>query len=419
MQGIDLIPLMAGVKHEVGAGDSRHLAEIGKVFAEAHGLFQLNNGVFTKLLGDGGPGNIHQFPIIDGSRIAIVVINIKGAAGDAFHALGNGKHLLADGLPHILVIGPGNTAELALAGDHIGGHTGIDAANGHDRSLYGVHPAGNDLLHGHHHLAGGQNRVGGFMRLGAMAANAVNGNVIKVNGSGHGTFSHANLADPALIGQDMDGIGRIHMGIFHDALLHQFLGTAGQSVFTVLEDQLHSAAEFVPQGAQQSGSTQQHGSVHIMAAGMHHVGHLAGKGQAGLLLHGQSVYIRPQGHAAARTLFAMDQRHDSGGYRGLDLIYAVFCQLFPDEGGGHELVAPDLRMPMDLPPNVHDLIIAGLGSFLDNAHIIASYYWLPKPQEKAVRDSVFQFASSQQIVEMPLIIISQLKKFARKNVKKI
>ena len=132
-----------------------------------------------------------------------------------------------------------------------------------------------------------------------------------------------------------------------------------------------------------------------MAAGMHHVGHLAGKGQPGLLLHRQSVNIRPQGHAAARPIHAMNQRHDSSRHRRLDLIYAVFCQLFPDEGGSHELVAPDLRMPMDLPPNAHDLIIAGLGSFLDNAHIFASYHWLPRPQEKAVQDSVFQFASSQ------------------------
>ena len=83
-----------------------------------------------------------------------------------------------------------------------------------------------------------------------MAANAVDCHIIQVNRGGHRAFPHADLADPTLVGQDMDGIGRVHMGIFHDALFNQFLGAAGQSVFTVLKDQLHSAAEFIPQGAQ-------------------------------------------------------------------------------------------------------------------------------------------------------------------------
>ena len=128
---------------------------------------------------------------------------------------------------------------------------------------------------------------------------------------------------------------------------------------------------------QNAGGGEHGGGVAVMAAGMHHIGHFAGKGQPRLFLHGQGVNIRPQGHAAARALLAMDQRHDSGGHRGLNLIHTVFRQLFPDEGGGHKLITPDLGMPMNLPAKAHNFIIAGLGSIFDHAHIVASYYHVP------------------------------------------
>ena len=74
--------------------------------------------------------------------------------------------------------------------------------------------------------------------------------------------------------QTQNGVDR---RILHAARVDHML-CAAVLFFTGLEEELHSTAEAVLQLIQYHGAAQQHGGMHIVTAGVHHAGGLAGIG---------------------------------------------------------------------------------------------------------------------------------------------
>ena len=88
-----------------------------------------------------------------------------------------------------------------------------------------------------------------------------------------------------------------------------------------------------------------------MAAGVHLPRLAGGKGQAGLLLEGQRVDIRPQGDGLAR-LAALDLRNQSGRLEPA-IGNAQFVHFFGDLLCGAELLEARLRMLVKIPAKCH------------------------------------------------------------------
>ena len=130
----------------------------------------------------------------------------------------------------------------------------------------------------------------------------------------------------------------VHMGIFHHAGGYQLPRAAGHQILAGLENKLYRSGELVPHVAQRSGNAQQHGGVQVMAAGVHHALVPTGKGQTRVLIDRQGVDIGPQAHAFAGTLLAVEQAHNGGGQRGLDLVHPHFLQLGADQCAGTHLL---------------------------------------------------------------------------------
>ena len=102
--------------------------------------------------------------------------------------------------------------------------------------------------------------------------------------------------------------GGVHIGIFEHTGVNHVLGAA-ENLLGGLEHELDGALNLVLMGLEQPGGAQQHGGVHIVAAGVHPaVG--AGKRLAGGLLNGQGVHIGAEQNGLAGVL-AAQQHHKS------------------------------------------------------------------------------------------------------------
>ena len=136
--------------------------------------------------------------------------------------------------------------------------------------------------------------VAGGLRLGAVAAGAVDGQV-EVGESGHERSALGREAT-ALIGLDVDSIGGDdgHSGGVEETLGDHRLGTA-LDLLGGLEHEDDRAGDRLPVRGEQPGGADESGRVHIVPAGVH-VPVRRGEVEPRLLLHRQRIHVSAQQH---------------------------------------------------------------------------------------------------------------------------
>ena len=195
-------------------------------------------------------------------------------------------------------------------------------------------------------------------------------NVKPVGGSIETAGAVVQLA--RIAGANMDAEYGAGGGIIERALGDHALGPAGlanrQAFFGGLKDQDHGARDLVAHAGKDGGSTQQHGDMGVMAAGMHDMHRralifahgLGGEGKAGLFLNRQGIHISAQGDHAAGL--ATLQHGNNAGHRhlGADLKPQTF-QLSGDQGSRANLAIAQFGVFMKIAPPDHDLGLDRLG----------------------------------------------------------
>ena len=143
--------------------------------------------------------------------------------------------------------------------------------------------------------------------------------------------------------------------ILQDSCRQHGLG-AGEALLVRLEHQLHRAGELLPVLHQQPGRTQQHGSVHIVAAGVH-TAVFRPEGQSRLLLSPEGIHVRPQQDAASGV-----SSGDGGGQAAAQLLRMVSHLRQPFLDIGHRLRQnrPGLRVPVQAATIRRQLRLHGL-----------------------------------------------------------
>jgi hypothetical protein len=96
-----------------------------------------------------------------------------------------------------------------------------------------------------------------------------------------------------------------------------------------------------------------------VAAGVHDPRSFAGKGQAGFLLHGQGVDVRPEGHGFA--LAALQHRPAAGAARKAVYRITHGLQLLLNVVRGPEFLPGELRVPVEPAALFGDIASGGLG----------------------------------------------------------
>ena len=133
--------------------------------------------------------------------------------------------------------------------------------------------------------------------------------VVCRRGADAGGGDHHGPGGEGHIGHHMDHQRGVHFGVFQKACFNHVFG-ALKNLLCRLEHQLDGALDPVLVLLQQSGRAQEHGGVHIVAAGVHPAV-FAGKVHVRLLTDGQAVHVRPEQKHLARLLPA-GQGHKSG-----------------------------------------------------------------------------------------------------------
>ena len=199
----------------------------------------------------------------------------------------------------------------------------------------------------------------------AVSALAHHGDVKQVYAGGQGAGMEHHAAG-GLVGHHVHTEDGVH--VVHHAQLHQFLGAAGQGVFTVLEDELHIAGKGVAALHQQLGNAQQHSHVHIVTAAVHKAGVLAGKGQAGFFGDGQRVDVGADGDGLACALGAADVTHHGGGDGALDIRNAQFGELVKNQLAGAHLGAAQFGPAVYGAADLYQFVKTGLCSLIQFVH---------------------------------------------------
>ena len=133
-------------------------------------------------------------------------------------------------------------------------------------------------------------------------------------------------------------------GKFLEQSVLQHLTRATQTLFGRLKHN-HRGAVKIPCGSQMFGRPEQHCGVAVMPTGMHHAGIGRGIIKPRRLVDRQRIHICAQPHTAVALTLAPDQRDDTGFAKTrMDLIHAIFPQLFGNDSAGAHLGETDLWM---------------------------------------------------------------------------
>lgn len=174
-----------------------------------------------------------------------------------------------------------------------------------------VHLPGNEHVQSRAYLGGDVHRIHGFLRLGGVASLTLDTD----NEGGHCPGGHAGgvvqLAHLHL-GAHVEGHGSVHPRVLQQAVLHHGAGAVAH-LLARLEHELHGAGQLVLHLLEDAGRPQQHGCVGVVPTHVSRVP-LGREVQAGGLLHGQAVHIRPEQDARSAL---PDDCHHAGGSGGV------------------------------------------------------------------------------------------------------
>ena len=226
----------------------------------------------------------------------------------------------------------------------------MKGANCDDHKVPGAHLTADNGLEGGHHGAGRRDDVNPLMGGGAVAAPAPDGQGEEAAAAHAHAGLHADGA-PGQVGGHMDGKDRVRT-LQHPGL-QQRPASAGE-LLRRLKHQPDPAGQRLPLLREKGGGPQQHGGVGVVAAGVHDAGDLGGKGQAGLLLDGQGVHVRPQQHRGTGAAAANLSHHAGVPYRAEG--DGPGGQLLPYPAAGLKLLEPQLGLPVEGTAQAHHII---------------------------------------------------------------
>ena len=359
MEAVGLVAQAAGVEHQEQAGRAGGVSVVAEVLAEAQRLLEVVHIALAERLGDGLVGELQQSGVVDHGAVALGVLHVELAAAELLGAAGETHDLVVDHLAVGLAVGAADHLHAGAAGDDVHGLAALDDADGDYRGVQRADAARDYLLRVHDKLSRREDRVVAVVRLGAVRGLAGDVDVVEVEGRGDDAVVHAHGADLHALagGGDVRGEDGVHVRVLKRARLDHRPGAAHRSLLLGgLENELHAAAKLVAHTAEHLRHAEQHGRVRVVAAGVHHAVVLAGEVQAGLLLDGQGVYVRADGHALA-GLGALYQRHRAGGQGTLHAVHAEALEELDYLLGGTEFVVAQLRVAVEVAPPGDHLVV--------------------------------------------------------------
>ena len=140
--------------------------------------------------------------------------------------------------------------------------------------------------------------------------------------------------------------------LHYPAVRHHF-GAADGTLLAGLENEPHTAGEFLLMGLEILCHGKESCRMGIMPAGMHLSRDLGAEGNVRVFLHGKSVHIRPQGNAFLSLTQICRKAANPVSFFGGD----THGKKLPlHKGSGDRQVEAYLGMPMDGSPNFHGVI---------------------------------------------------------------
>ena len=288
-----------------------------------------------------GPGDVGGDPgaelglrrVVDGDRVIAIVIDPH------MRAMGGGDPLrdLADPgfgeFPQFERQGPDRSRHDGLVRDHIVGEAGMELGDGDDQRLQRIGIARDDRLQSLDDGRADDDRIDRAMRQGGMASAPVDGDHEFVRRGHDRAAPHSEPADRHAR-QIVHAVDAAERQSLEQPVIDHRLGP-GAAFFRRLEDQRHGSVEGTCFTETAAGG-EQHRRMAVMAAGMHHAGHLGRVGDACLLGDRQCVHVGAKAdHRPAGTASAMHQTHDTRpAHSGDHLVAAEVAQLAGNEGRG-------------------------------------------------------------------------------------
>ena len=194
---------------------------------------------------------------------------------------------------------------------------------------------------------------------------------IHVEHVGPGIHLSVSDADAACVifGLHMEPQHIVHLRMVHAAGLDHPLRSA-HCLLRRLEEEFHAAVELILQLAHDETGDETNGNVGIMTAGVHYTGGPGSEGEAGLLMDGQCVHVRPDGNGLPGA-GPGDERYDARVSHVILIGNAPFVQLGANQPAGFKLLFPQLGDPVERTPDPDDLLFNMVRSD-DRFHVHAS-----------------------------------------------
>jgi hypothetical protein len=240
---------------------------------------------------------------------------------------------------------------VALAGDGVERLAGVHRAPHHGQPGARVDPAVQQRRHVDDHPAQRVHQVGGQVRAGGVPAGAGQRHLDGVGGGGERAGPHADQAGREL----RVAVQRVDRGDVLERAGLDHLGGAGRhALLGGLEDQPHPAGQLalLVQLRQGQAEAEQHGGVHVVAAGVRDVRDGGAVRHVLGVLQRQRVQVGAERHHPVAGADVAEQAVALGQQlRG----QAGHGQLTGDQRGGLELRVRHLRVRVDVPADGYQL----------------------------------------------------------------
>ncbi len=385
VHGADLRVARAHEREDAGC----FVQELGKVLARERAAVR-PHAFLSERLDDGRAAACAADRVVLDLEVGDGVVGELGLAAESVggllgHALDELRHLVVQ----LHVVGAYRAGEICAAGDDVARGAAVELADGYHGGLVGVGRARDDRLQGAHDLRAGHDGIVPALGHGAVAARAAHVDAEPI-GVGHAVARLAADGPGVDLAPDMLGEHAVH-ALAH-ALADHHLGAAAV-LLGGLEHDAHLAVDPVGHAGEDAQTTEHHGDVAVVPAGVHAALVHARPGLAGLLGHGEGIDVGAQQDAPARGAVCAvsvgggpgEGRHKAGLERALKGD-AHGGQLARDILGGLELGEAELGVPMEVPALLHDVGLRLLGEALDlrgriglgglhSIHLMAPSFW--------------------------------------------
>ena len=206
----------------------------------------------------------------------------------------DGGHALFQISTGFLIIGADSAAHGRRVGDNVPGLSRVEGADGQDCLVRRGQLPCVYLLESDENMRRRRQGVNAVLGCGAVTTLAMHpdGEIVRRRGADAGGGDHHRPGRKRHSRRNVNHQGCVGSGIFQHAGGNHVLA-ALENFLCGLEHELDRTAQFRFVGFQDFRRAQQHGGVHIMAAGMHPPV-FAGEIHVGFLGNGQGVHIRPK-----------------------------------------------------------------------------------------------------------------------------